>query len=262
MREGWPCRASPSESGAAPEVVLTREAGKNGDLARRLAVRSISTLELPLVETGEGPDRDELQRLLQRDEFDYIIITSPESASVFLTVWLAAGQPEVKVAVVGDGTGQHLVASGYQTLRPVFVPTKANAVSLAAELPFDSQNQRRVLYPASAKAGPKLQNGLAARGVEVVRLNTYTTRPVSSLDPDRLQEAKKARVLSIASPSAIKAWVQLAGSDSCPAVACIGTTSSDAAVALGLTDVFTTDAPGMDGFVQSIEDALLASSTS
>jgi uroporphyrinogen-III synthase len=52
-------------TGAAPEVVLTREAGKNGDLARRLAVRSISTLELPLVETGEGPDRYRLPSRIQ-----------------------------------------------------------------------------------------------------------------------------------------------------------------------------------------------------
>ncbi len=39
------------------DVVLTREAGKNGDLARRLRDRSLSTLEVPLVETGPGPDR-------------------------------------------------------------------------------------------------------------------------------------------------------------------------------------------------------------
>ena len=50
----------------------------------------------------------------------------------------------------------------------------------------------------------ELQNGLAARGVEVVRLNTYTTRQVSTLNPIALQAARQARVLSIASPSAIK----------------------------------------------------------
>lgn len=48
--------AGPAVEGVA-DVVLTREAGKNGDLARRLGDRSIKTLELPLVETGPGPDR-------------------------------------------------------------------------------------------------------------------------------------------------------------------------------------------------------------
>jgi uroporphyrinogen-III synthase len=49
-----------------------------------------------------------------------------------------------------------------------------------------------------------LQDGLAARGVEVVRLNTYTTRKVTSISADTLQLARQARVLAIASPSAVK----------------------------------------------------------
>ena len=40
-----------------PDVVLTREAGKNGEMARRLRDRAVQVLEMPLVETGEGPDR-------------------------------------------------------------------------------------------------------------------------------------------------------------------------------------------------------------
>ncbi len=42
---------------AQPDVVLTRESGKNGEMAQRLRDRNIEVLELPLVETGEGPDR-------------------------------------------------------------------------------------------------------------------------------------------------------------------------------------------------------------
>lgn len=105
---------------------------------------------------------------------------------------------------------------------------------LSAELPCGGSN-RRVLYPASAKAGSDLQvieqqlhfvhqsctlhiwactasddvsstlqMGLAARGIDVMRLNTYTTRQVSSISDDALRLARQARVLAIASPSAIK----------------------------------------------------------
>jgi uroporphyrinogen-III synthase len=49
-----------------------------------------------------------------------------------------------------------------------------------------------------------VQNGLAARGVQVVRLNTYTTRQVSSISEDALELARQARVLAVASPSAVK----------------------------------------------------------
>ena len=52
--------------------------------------------------------------------------------------------------------------------------------------------------------GHLVQAGLTARGVNVVRLNTYTTRQVSSLDDEQLRQAKAARVLAVASPSAVK----------------------------------------------------------
>ena len=45
------CKAS------TPSVVLTREKGKNGKVARLLDERHISWVELPLVETVDGPDR-------------------------------------------------------------------------------------------------------------------------------------------------------------------------------------------------------------
>jgi uroporphyrinogen-III synthase len=117
---------------------------------------------------------------------------------------------------------------------------QADAVHLSAELPLQQRgSHHRVLYPASEKAGADLQvgsciiicarherkvdscecskqisgadvtsivlqDGLAARGVEVVRLNTYTTRKVTSISADTLQLARQARVLAIASPSAVK----------------------------------------------------------
>ncbi len=39
------------------QVVVTREAGKNGKLKSALQKQGISVLELPLVETAPGPDR-------------------------------------------------------------------------------------------------------------------------------------------------------------------------------------------------------------
>jgi hypothetical protein len=42
---------------AAPQVVLTREKGKNGKLQKVLEARGITSLEVPLIETAPGPDR-------------------------------------------------------------------------------------------------------------------------------------------------------------------------------------------------------------
>jgi uroporphyrinogen-III synthase len=69
-----------------------------------------------------------------------------------------------------------------------------------------------------------MQAGLAERGFEVVRLNTYDTLPVDSLPADVLATAQRADVVAFASPSAVKAWHKLAGplGEKGPAIACIG----------------------------------------
>ena len=129
---------------------------------------------------------------------------------------------------------------------------------LSAELPLQHSKAATVLYPSSAKAGTDLQvpplahlchsqssppstvlissraaaletllclqSGLEHRGCQVVRLNTYNTVPVASLDPKQLAAAQQAQVLAVASPSAVKAWVKLAGlqDQTDVAIACIG----------------------------------------
>lgn len=81
------------------QVVLTRERGKNGKLMRALLQQGISVLEMPLVETMPGPDRDQLPIALQEGGFDWIVITSPEAAAVFLRGWELAGRPQVPFSV-------------------------------------------------------------------------------------------------------------------------------------------------------------------
>ena len=59
-------------------------------------------------------------------------------------------------------------------------------------------------YGAESQTSICAQNGLEARGFKVTRLHTYNTVPVSSVDPVSLELAKRARVVAIASPSAVK----------------------------------------------------------
>lgn len=51
---------------------------------------------------------------------------------------------------------------------------------------------------------PALQSGLERRGFQVMRLNTYDTVPVTTLDGAALAAAKRAAVVTVGSPSAIK----------------------------------------------------------
>lgn len=90
-----PASVSSAPRQATPQVVLTRESGKNKQLASALAAHGIDTLELPLVETRTGPDQATLAHALGNEQFEWITITSPEAASVFMKAWTKAGSPSV-----------------------------------------------------------------------------------------------------------------------------------------------------------------------
>lgn len=254
---------------AGRRVVLTREAGKNGEMMRRLTARGVDCVEMPLVETTEGPDAAALPTALRDPTgWTWVCITSPESASVFLRAWREAGEPDVPIATVGKGTSKVLkeaYASGALTA-PTFTPSVANAVTLVEELPLptDGGVTPRVLYPASAKAATTLQEGLEARGAVVERLDTYSTEKVTAVAEDVLARAKEADVVTFGSPSAVKAWVAVTGLDGSeegveqkhPLYACIGSTSAAACEKVGLPGVHFPQSPGMDGWEGTVCEAL------
>ncbi|XP_042046698.1 uroporphyrinogen-III synthase, chloroplastic-like [Salvia splendens] len=254
---------SASTSLSNPKVVVTRELGKNGRLVDALANRGINCLELPLVQHTQLPGFDKLSSLLRSNSFDWIIITSPEAGTVFLDAWTAAGTPNVRVGVVGAGTSSvfgKLGPSLKEILNVAFVPSKAIGKVLAAELPKLGNASCTVLYPASAKASNEIEEGLAKRGFEVMRVNTYTTEPVSNVDQMVLDQALVAPVIAVASPSALRAWVSLIPEDQQwdNAVACIGETTALVAKKLGMKNIFFPANPGIEGWIDSILEALEA----
>ena len=106
-----------------PKVILTREKGKNDPVRKLLEYQGVDCLELPLVETAPGPDVDLLPQLLQEETYDWVCITSPEAASVFVDGWRKADKPSVRIAVVGKGTGRILEAMKEPQLVPSFTPS-------------------------------------------------------------------------------------------------------------------------------------------
>ncbi|XP_057428150.1 uroporphyrinogen-III synthase, chloroplastic [Lotus japonicus] len=248
-----------STSNSAPKVVVTRERGKNAKLIAALAKHEINCLELPLIEHTRGPDLDRLPCALSDNTFDWIVITSPEAGSVFLEAWRAAGMPHVRIGVVGSGTAsifKEILQSSNQSLDIAFAPSKATGKVLATELPKIG-NKSTVLYPASAKASNEIEDGLSNRGFEVTRMNTYSTVPVQHVDLMVLKEALSAPVVTVASPSAIRAWKNLiSDSEWSNYVACIGETTAAKARGLGFRNVYYPTQPGLEGWVESVLEAL------
>lgn len=266
--------------------------------------------QIPCIAHEDGPDLPLLPAALQDTAgLAYVVITSPEAAKVFLEGWKAAGNPSgISVACVGVATGQALEKGG---ITPAFTPSKATGETLAAELPVPSESDdthsaagvggglgegatpaqpppRVVLYPASAKAGNQIQDGLTARGFEVRRLDTYNTVP-AEWDAEMERAAHTVSVAAFGSPSAVKTWakrVGVYGSSSSYSdgdgdrstneggddrrggvvkkrgviAACIGNTSATACRKAGWPEeaIFAPDSPGMDGWAKAVADALAA----
>ncbi|KAH7526808.1 hypothetical protein JRO89_XSUnG0053100 [Xanthoceras sorbifolium] len=149
--------------------------------------------------------------------------------------------------------------------------------------PFGCPNCSRLAASSNARG----EEGLFNRGFEVMRLNTYTTDemlcrekhwrlhlflfiancgdcapyvPVHHVDQMVLKQALSAPVVAVASPSAVRAWVNLISESEqwSNSVACIGETTASAAKNLGLRNVYYPTHPGLEGWVDSILEALKA----
>ncbi|GLT57917.1 hypothetical protein SLA2020_308540 [Shorea laevis] len=165
------------------------------------------------------------------------------------------------IGVAGAGTARiflDVMRSSKLSLDIAFAPSKSTGKVLVSELPKDGDKRCTVLYPASAKASNEIEEGLSSRGFEVMRLNTYTTVPVDRVDQMLLQKALSAPVLAAASPSAIRAWVNLISEVDQwrNSVACIGETTASATKRLGLKNVYYQTQPGLEGWIDSILEAL------
>jgi len=130
-------------------VVLTREDGKNASMTEELENRAgLSTgrmklMELPALECVrlEGGCED-IKRALRQcgDErdcaYDWIVVTSPEGATVFAELYAQAGGGRpVRIAAVGAATARSLVQASGGALEASFMPSRAIGAALCKELP-------------------------------------------------------------------------------------------------------------------------------
>lgn len=255
-------------------IALTREKGKNDKLRNLLlsddrigqisdaAGVTIQVHELPCIEHADGPDIEKLAPTLSTSQFDYIVITSPEAASILGLAWIKAGRPQLgMVAAVGKATEETLTEFGIDV---TFVPSKATAATLVKELSTSTVADEEgrattVFYPASAKAQDTLQTGLEERGFNVSRLDTYDT-VAASWNAEQILLAQSVRVACFASPSAVKAWLKNTVDFETPRAlaSCIGETSATACRKHNWEEcnVFFPEKPGVDGWATAVVDAL------
>jgi len=214
-------------------VALTREAGKNQKLKEQITnhpstllladTLTLNQIEMPCVQHAIGPDvpsflehtkhEDKPPCAVLGEKYDYLVITSPESAKVLFKLLDSPPPASLAalptIAAVGKATARTLGELGFEVS---FTPSRANGEALVTELPpVDKVGLNRVLYPASAQADDTIQDGLEGGRKDctfvVKRFDTYDTVPVVFDGGERGVMMDGVDMALFGSPSAVRAWL-------------------------------------------------------
>lgn len=234
-----------------PLVLLTREAGKNRELARLLGRNGVDVVEAPLTIT-RPPLRPAPLVAVAADpsRWDWLVFTSARGVEAWSAARRRLRRPAfgpafpAKIAVVGEGTAAAVRKDGG---RVAFVPSDPRAAGLVAGWPGDPRGARILLVrPIGGRT--EAARGLRARGAVVREVTAYRTvdAPLPEARLSRVAGSGATVVVVLAAPSAVAALARglrrIGLANLRPAVVAIGPTTAVAAARLRprLVEVATT----------------------
>lgn len=254
---------------AGMRVVVTRAAHQADATVRAFEEAGAHVPRLPLLELVPPEDPGPLARALAalvRDGrgYDWIAFTSTNAVERVLerpggasSIDLPAG---LRVASVGGATSDALRERGVE---PDLEPADARAEGLAAELAPRLASGARVLLPQAADARPALADELAAAGARVDRVDAYAKRTPPDARERAVEIFGTSRLgwVTFTSPSIARAFAGLWGEE-WPVrrrglfAASIGPVTSAALRELGVEPAAEAAAPGDDGLVAAVVEAV------
>jgi uroporphyrinogen-III synthase len=234
-------------------VVITRSISQNESLRRLLEARGARVVEVPLIAITEPEDEGcERDKVLQHfDQFDWIVVTSPNGADCvapFLVAAHAAGDAErfPSLAAVGEATARSLGV----TVAMTAIPARADV--LAEQFPTGTGS---VLVVQGNLADDSLSSSLRAKGWAVTQVVAYRTvqlRPTREI----MLPAMAADVLLLASGSAANAWFDAFGTTTPPFVVAMGPSTAKVASALGIDVSAVAPEQTLESMIQTAERVL------
>jgi uroporphyrinogen-III synthase len=226
-------------------VAVTRAAEQSGRLVSGLVALGAEVIELPLIAVIEPVDGGHALRgaVARLGSFDWLLLTSPNGAERVAELLPLEAPPSLRIGTVGAATAAAL--GRYVDV----VARTASGQGLLDELP---SAPARALVVQAEVARPELVDGLIGRGWDVERVVAYRT-VASAPAEDALARALAADAITFASGSAVQSFVETAGSvHSPPAVVCIGPTTSEIALAHGLSVAAVADPHTIDGLLAAV----------
>jgi uroporphyrinogen-III synthase len=248
----------PSVPLSGQRILITRPTHQAGELARRLATVGAEAVTVPAIRVVPPASYAEIDRAVRNlKTYEWVVFTSQNAVDAVFDRLAAVGADGsalsgLKVAAVGAASAAALERGG---VTAALMPDDYTARSLLRALSRYQIRGVRVLLPQAAEAGRALVEGLRKGGAVVDVVEAYRTEPAYS-EATRLRRALEEGVDAVvfASPSALRATIELAGIDALCGVACvcIGPVTARAVRSAGLGVAAVADPHTDEGLMRAV----------
>jgi len=205
----------------------------------------------PAVTISPGPPiSPHILENIANQHYDGIIFTSARSAHFYFTQQPTPPPTDLPAFSVGPKTTQALDSCW---VGPIHEASTHRAIALAKTINEVFRSPSALLFPCSNLAHKTLEEELGKFGHTTTRLELYITEPSPPVDEPIELEPGTWIVLS--SPSAAQGLTNITGSLNQIRIACIGPTTAEAAVKLGLSVEVISKQPSARGLCQAITEA-------
>lgn len=240
---------------AGKVVLVTRPRDQVGELARALEARGARTIAAPAVEIvpTRSAELTEALRELVAARFDWITLTSGNTVDV-LAGRLSPDDVRARVAVIGEGTAEAF--RRFTGRDPDLMPSTFTTSALSRAFP---RGTGRVLCARADIAPEGLEEALAAKGWDPVRVHAYRTRTPSTLPREARDALRDGEIdaITFTSASTVRGFVGATGAvRGNPKVVCIGPVTAREARSRGLRVSAVASPHTIEGLVQAVERTL------
>ncbi|HEY4099757.1 MAG TPA: uroporphyrinogen-III synthase [Gemmatimonadales bacterium] len=235
-------------------ILVTRAVDDSARWASRFAEAGAETVILPCLSFESIADDSTRATLVDAVQHtDWLLLTSPRGAEATAQLLGSERLPStVRVGVVGPATGRVAAA---RLGRVDLVAMQQSAAGLAQELVAlhraGARGPRGVIATSAiaTDAAPAI---LRSAGWEARDVVVYRTIPAAPTAPRRDLAADRIDVIVLASPSAVTGLLRVANVPTSARIVTIGPTTSQAAVAAGLTVAREANEPTFEGILEAI----------
>lgn len=242
-------------------IISTRPKGKSDSIQQAIEARGGTLLELPMIEIEKAvPSEEMITAIENRDDFDWIIFTSPNGIHNFFShLKNITGDydiaPRVRIAAIGEKTAEIL---NEYSIHADYINTGNTGKEFAMEMHAILNIGERVLLPTGNLAKDTFKEILEGKA-EFTRIDVYNTNKPESFDKTVMDCIYKNRydLIIFTSPSGVDNFIDFAKDRITPEtlkVVSIGYTTTKAIESHGILPLKTAKMSTAEGIIKSIAE--------